>query len=71
MKNVEIERKFLVKKSDIKLIMSETKDVLGGKLAGFAYSSTDNIVISAFIGTGVVGLLSNYKFISTVYNSIV
>lgn len=55
---------------DIKSILQDTKDLLGNKLAGIVYNSTDNIIISTFLGTGTVGLLSNYKYISSALRSL-
>lgn len=44
-------------------LLSDTKDVFAGKIAGYIYSSTDNIVISIFNSTILVGYLSNYTYI--------
>ena len=38
--------------------------------ANFVYSSTDNIVISTFVGITPVGLISNYKLIPLIINEI-
>ena len=55
-------------------LISNVKDIFFGKLAGYVYSSTDNIVISAFVGTLSVGLLGNYTQIlyqiKTVVNNV-
>lgn len=48
-------------------ISKDVKNVFMGKLAGYAYGATDNLVISSLIGTIYVGYLSNYMvFISTI-----
>ena len=61
-------------KETFKIIMTDTKDVFTGKLSGYIYSSTDNIVISSFISTITVGYFVNYtmitKQISSMINSI-
>lgn len=57
-------------KNKNKLFM-DTKNVLFGKIAGYVYASTDNLVISTFIGVKYVGLLSNYTFISSAVKSII
>lgn len=44
-------------------LLSDTKDVFAGKIAGYIYSSTDNIIISIFNSTILVGYLSNYTYI--------
>ncbi len=59
------------KREDLHLILRDTKEVLANKLATYVYSSTDNLIISIFLGTGVVGLLSNYKYISLALRSTV
>lgn len=56
--------------SDRREILSDTKDLLGNKLAGYVYNSTDNLIVSCFLGTGTVGLLSNYKYISSALRSL-
>lgn len=53
--------------SMFKSISRDVKNVFMGKLAGYAYGATDNLVISSLIGTIYVGYLSNYMvFISTI-----
>lgn len=57
-------------KADKKLLRNlviNTKDVFIGKISGYVYSSTDNLVISAFAGTSWVGLIGNY---TTIINAI-
>ena len=51
-------------KTHIRLVYKDANQVLANKLSGYAYNSTDNLVISIFLGTGIVGLLSNYKYIA-------
>ena len=58
-------------KQDIQLIFSDAKDVLANKLASYVYTSTDNLIISIFLGTGIVGLLSNYKYLSLALRGMV
>lgn len=53
-----------VKRSDTKLILKDTKDIFGNKIASFVYSSTDNVIISSILGTGIVGVLTNYKYMT-------
>jgi O-antigen/teichoic acid export membrane protein len=43
-----------------KSILKNVKDIFFGKMAGYVYSSTDNILISVFVNTLSVGLLGNY-----------
>lgn len=54
-------------KSLLKKLTTNTKDIFIGRIAGYVYGSTDNLVISAFVGTGMVGLVGNY---STITNTI-
>lgn len=58
-------------RADLIGILADTKDLLGNKLAGYVYNSTDNLIISIFLGTGTVGLLSNYKYLSSALRSLV
>lgn len=59
-------------------IIKDVKNIFWGKIAGFIYSSTDNIIISTFVGTIQVGFLSNYTqiffqikiMITSMFNSI-
>lgn len=46
-------------------------NMLIGTLAGKVYSSTDNIVISKFLGVGVAGFYSNYCLIWTSVESLI
>lgn len=58
----------------LKRIVHQVKDIFFGKLAGYVYSSTDSLVISAFVSTVQVGFLNNYVMIAgsirTLANSI-
>ena len=66
-----VDRQAKHNRDDLKVILHDTKDLLGNKLASYVYSSTDNLIISIFMGTGIVGTLSNYKYISTALRSLV
>jgi len=46
--------------SIFKSISKDVKNVFMGKLAGYVYGATDNLIISSFIGAVYVGYLSNY-----------
>ena len=62
-----------VQKLDAKEIQTLFKDVKGlllTKIASTAFSGTDNIFISAFIGIRYVGILSNYTVFSGIVNSV-
>ena len=41
-------------------IITDVKDIFFSKIAGYVYSSTDNLIISACVSTASVGLLGNY-----------
>ena len=49
----------------LKKVASSLKDVIVERLAVYVYSSTDNLLISAFISTVQVGFLNNYTMIIT------
>lgn len=50
------------------------KDIMIGRIGGFVYSSTDNLIISAVLGVVEVGFMSNYyqikSFVNVVSSSI-
>ena len=66
-----INNKEKAKKNDLIVIFKDAKEVLGNKLASYVYSGTDNMIISAVMGTGIVGYLSNYKYVSTALKGLV
>lgn len=45
-------------------VWTNVKNVFAGKFAGYIYSSTDNLVISAFVSTISVGYLVNYTTVT-------
>lgn len=46
-------------------ILKDVKDIFASRIASFIYSSTDNLVISAFVSTVSVGVFVNYTMITT------
>lgn len=54
-----------------KIIYKDVKNIFSGKLAGFVYGATDNLVISSFVGTIYVGFLSNYKIFVSILKQMV
>ena len=57
-------------KNEIRGLFSDVKGLLLTKIASVAFSGTDNIFISTFIGIKYVGILSNYTLILTMVNDI-
>lgn len=57
-------------KNEVRGLFSDVKGLLMTKIASVAFSGTDNIFISAYIGIGYVGILSNYTLILTMINNI-
>lgn len=55
---------------DKKDLVKNTAAMVGHKLGGVAVNSTDNIFISAFLGLTVLGLYSNYAYITTILTSV-
>ena len=55
---------------DKKDLVKNTAAMVGHKLGGVAVNSTDNIFISAFLGLTVLGLYSNYAYITTIMTSV-
>lgn len=58
-------------KEMFKILMADVKNVFLGKLAGYVYAATDNLVVSAVIGTIYVGYLSNYTIFTSALSKIV
>lgn len=56
--------------AEIKTLFTDVKGLLLTKIASTAFSGTDNIFISAFIGIRYVGILSNYTVFSGIVNSV-
>lgn len=52
-------------------IIKKVKGLIIHKIGAFLVAGTDNIIISAFIGIGFVGLYSNYSVIITAISTIV
>lgn len=59
-----LKSKHVKKYAEIKGIFKDTKEILLGKLAGYVYSATDNLVISSILGVTNVGSMSNYKSVT-------
>lgn len=55
--------KGLIDKNERKEIYKETFALLNHRIGGAVVNGTDNILISAFIGLGILGLYSNYSLI--------
>ena len=63
-------KKNIINRETYKTIWGDLKHILVGKLSSFIYSSTDNILISLFCGSIVVGYISNYKMLTTALRSL-
>ena len=66
-----IHQKDCGKYENVKEIFKDTKDILVGKIAGYVYASTDNLVISTFSGIVSAGGLSNYKYVTNSVKNLV
>lgn len=51
-------------------LISNVKNVIIGKIGGVVYNSTDNLIVSKFVGIIAVGYLSNYYTIKTIIRMI-
>lgn len=52
-------------------ILGKVKHIFASKIAGYVYSSTDNIVVSVFVNTVSVGFLVNYTTITNSLKSLI
>lgn len=57
-------------REEVKNLFKDVKGLLLTKIASVAFSGTDNIFISSFIGIRYVGILSNYSLILSTLNGI-
>lgn len=57
-------------KDEINGLKKDTKGLMMTKIASTAFSGTDNIFISSYIGIAYVGILSNYTLVLTAINSL-
>ena len=57
-------------KEEIKGLKKDTKGLMMTKVASTAFSGTDNIFISTFVGIKYVGILSNYTLILSTINAL-
>lgn len=53
-------RKRKINRNIFRGLLANVRDIFFGKIAGYVYSSTDNLVISSCVSTIAVGLLGNY-----------
>lgn len=51
-------------------LLHNVKNLIIGKIGGFIYSSTDNLIISKFIGIVAVGYMANYYQVSTIIQTL-
>ncbi len=58
-------------KEEIGALAADVKGLLLTKIASMAFSGTDNLFISAFVGIQYVGILSNYILILTTVNGVI
>lgn len=58
-------------KETFRILMADVKNVFLGKLAGYVYGATDNLIVSSIIGTVYVGYLSNYTIFTSAVSKIV
>lgn len=64
-------RRDLPKKTEIQEIIRYTRAMMLHKVGSVAVNSTDNIIISKFVGLAIGGAYSNYVMLSTCLNKIV
>ena len=56
--------------TDVKGMLNDMKNLLLGKVAGYVYSCTDNLVISTFIGVSVAGGFSTYRYVTNAVKNL-
>jgi len=68
---INTKKKYEVEKETKNVIITNMKALFLHKLGGYFMHSTDNIVVSAFVGVSTVGLYSNYTLLTSVINTMV
>ena len=68
---IKTKEKYILDVTTKKNIMTNMKALFINKIGGFFMHSTDNIIISAFVGVASIGLYSNYTLITGTIRSIV
>lgn len=60
-----------LEKQEVKKLFHDIKALFLYKISGVVLSGTDSIIISSFLGTGLVGILANYNLITkNIYNLV-
>lgn len=68
---IKTKEKYLLDAATKTNIVTNMKALFINKIGGFFMHSTDNIIISAFVGVASIGLYSNYTLITSTVRSIV
>ena len=68
---VKTKQKYVLDEHTKKSIVTNMKALFLNKLGGFFMHSTDNIIISAFVGISTIGLYSNYTLILGTVRNVV
>lgn len=53
-----------------KRLSNDVKNIFIGKIGGYVYNSTDNLIISKMVGVTAVSLLTNYTYITSMCKTI-
>ena len=67
---IKTTHKYVLDKATKVNIVTNMKALFLNKLGGFFMHSTDNIIISAFVGVATIGLYSNYTLITGVVRNV-
>jgi len=67
----EVLKKTTVPKSDVHSMLSDLKKMIIMNASGYVYGSTDSVLISYFFGSLWVGLVSNYKLVTSLIKNLV
>jgi len=65
-----LKQKVVGKYDKIEELKKNVLNLIIGKMGGFVYSSTDNMIISKFSGLAAVGYITNYKYIYTMLTGL-
>ena len=60
-----------IDKKEMEIIKKNVKALMFHKVGSYAVTSTDNLIISKFVGLGAVGLYSNYCLILNTISSVI
>ncbi len=70
-KHIDFNSKEKLEKKEMNIIKKNVKSMFTQKIGNYLLNGTDSLIISKFVGIGVVGIYSNFLSITTILKSVV